>query len=130
MWRPNSHSHGPSPSALAVLARLWGALAGSQIHPTGRIVCQGVAGFVCHLEASPWWGSPGAGLAWACQDASRMVTPSKGPTTGPAFSLSGQPVANAAQFVICKDTPVGTSGNFHFEIQEQFPDMPTGVSLQ
>jgi hypothetical protein len=51
-----------------------------------------------------------------------MVTPSKGPTTGPAFSLSGQPVANAAQFVICKDTPVGTSGNFHFEIQEQFPD--------
>src|ERR1043166_3996417 len=61
------------------------------------------------------------GLAWACQDASRLVTPSKAPTTRPAFDASAPGAPKKADFVVCKYTPVGTSGNFQIDIYESFP---------
>ena len=67
-------------------------------------------------------GLTAIGLAWACQDASRLLTPSKGPTMQPAFDASAPPTVKAGDFVICKDTPLGTSGNFQIEIKEYFPD--------
>src|ERR1043166_9308873 len=60
------------------------------------------------------------GLAWACQDASRVVTPSKASTTRPAFDVSPGGAAPPAQFWVCKEAPSGT-GNFHFEIGEVLP---------
>src|ERR1043166_1330410 len=55
------------------------------------------------------------GLAWACQDTSRIVTPSKTATARPVFDAAS-PVLQVGQFIICKSTPQGTSGTFEVDV--------------
>src|ERR1043166_1305968 len=58
-------------------------------------------------------GLTAVGLAWGCQDASRVVTPLRGPNTGPAFNVV--PTAVNGTLVVCKDTPVFTSTTFQVD---------------
>jgi len=60
------------------------------------------------------------GLAWACQDTSRIVTPSKTATARPAFDVAS-PVLHVGQFILCKSTPEGTHGTFEVDVFLGFP---------
>src|SRR5439155_25015810 len=62
------------------------------------------------------------GLAWACQDASRLVTPPRVPTMRPSFDASSPPGLQPGVLQVCKDTPTGTSGTFNIAINFHLPD--------
>jgi hypothetical protein len=70
-----------------------------------------------------------AGIAWGCQDASRVTAPRLSPGKL-AYDASVPPALQGGQLIVCKDTPPGTSGRFQIDAYFQDgSDRSVGIDI-